>query len=196
MLVNQRWVVFAFWAVVLQSAPCLAERPTGWGGMTEGYEFEKDSNVKHGGSASGTIRSTADAPTQPAICVQRILADNYRNKRVRLSGYLKTEGGESRNSLWMRVDSHNRSGLAFDNMAGRKIRGTSDWVRCEIVLDVPQDATSITLGALLAGKGQMWVDDVKLESVTNEVQTTDMKPEPRPYDPPTLDKVPKRLSEN
>jgi hypothetical protein len=40
-------------------------------------------------------------------------------------------------------------------------------------LDVPKDGTAlIYFGVLLAGKGQVWVDDFKFEAVDNTVKTT------------------------
>jgi hypothetical protein len=125
--------------------------------------------------------------------VQRIRADDYRGRRLRLSGYIKTNGSEARGNLWMRVDGQDTVNLAFDNMAGRQIQGTNDWTKCEIVLDVPQTAATITLGAILAGKGQMWVDDLMLETVTSEVNSTDLKRTSRPYDQGSLNDVPKAL---
>ena len=45
--------------------------------------------------------------------------------------------------LWMRVDGKEKTGIAFDNMANRSIKGTTDWKTYEVVLDVPDDAEEI-----------------------------------------------------
>jgi hypothetical protein len=171
-----------------------AERPAGWGGANaEGYVFEKDVTTKYGGTASGTIRSSVESPMNYATCVQRIRTDNYRSRRLRLSGYVKTNGADVACSLWMRIDGLDVLNLAFDNMQDRQIKGTNDWTRCEIVLDVPQNAESITLGARVSGKGQAWFDDLALETVSSEVNVTDMKPPTRQYDQPPLGNAPKEL---
>ncbi len=56
--------------------------------------------------------------------------------------------------LWLRVDGEPSNGipvmLAFDNMEDRPIRG-AEWARYEIVADVPKNAKSILVGALLIG---------------------------------------------
>jgi hypothetical protein len=44
----------------------------------------------------------------------------------------------------------------------------------EVVLDVAPEATSIALGALLTGPGEVWLDDVSLEVVPATVPTTDL----------------------
>ena len=46
------------------------------------------------------------------------------------------------------------------------------WTRYEIVLDVPANSFRISYGILLTGIGQVWVDDVQLEVVGDEVPTT------------------------
>jgi erythromycin esterase-like protein len=67
--------------------------------------------------------------------------DAARGKRIRFSGYIKTENvTRGYAGLWWRVDgpgeSGNRNVLAFDNMSGRGVTGTSDWKRYEIDLPV------------------------------------------------------------
>jgi hypothetical protein len=52
--------------------------------------------------------------------------------------------------LWMRVDYYDVV-LAFDNMQNRGVK-TKDWAKYEIVLFVPEEATSISYGTLLDGQ--------------------------------------------
>ena len=59
-------------------------------------------------------------------------------------------------------------------MQNRPIKGTSDWTRYEIVLDVPQNAAAIAFGIRLRGKGQVWLDDVQFAIVGPDVPTTNM----------------------
>jgi hypothetical protein len=62
----------------------------------------------------------------------------------------------------------------------RPIRGTTDWRKYEIVLDVPDDSAGIFFGLLLIGpRGKAWVDDLNLEIVDNKVPTTNKAPDPR-----------------
>jgi hypothetical protein len=75
----------------------------------------------------------------------------------------------------MRVDGVRGKGLSFDNMHDRAIKGTLDWSRHAIVLDVPEDSTSISFGVLLKGTGQVWVDDFEFEVVKTDVPTTDLR---------------------
>jgi hypothetical protein len=89
-----------------------------------------------------------------------------------LTGYVKTVGVNDSAGLWMRVDGPTNEGLAFDNMEGRRIQGTSDWTRMQVVLDVPEQAIAIAFGLLLIGQGNAWVDHVALATVSRRVKTT------------------------
>ena len=146
--------------------------PKGWGGTREDYEIGVDRTVFHGGKGSGFIKSTAADPKFGTL-VQAFKADAYRGKRLRLSGHVKTDGANDGAGLWMRVDSDDHT-VSFDNMEKRSIKGNADWKKYDIVLDVPESSVYITFGALLIGKGQMWVDDLEFEVVGKDVASTNV----------------------
>jgi hypothetical protein len=58
-------------------------------------------------------------------------------------------------------------------MQGRPIKGTLDWRRYEIVLDVPPEADVIGFGIVLSGPGRAWVDGLQFEAVGADVARTD-----------------------
>ncbi len=64
--------------------------------------------------------------------------------------------------------------LAFDNMRNRKISGTQDWATHSVVLDVAEEAETILFGIFLSLQGQVWMSDVHLDVVGQEVPTTDI----------------------
>jgi len=153
-----------------------AASPEGWflaGSHRGDYETGTDPAVHHTGSGSGFLKAKPTAsPAGFGTLMQMVSAEKYRGKRVRLSGWVKANGVTDWAGLWMRVDGQDGS-LAFDNMQDRPIRGTHEWKRFEVVLDVADGARGIAFGILLAGgKGQVWLDDVQLEVVAAEVPTT------------------------
>lgn len=154
--------------------PTISGLPVGWqrapSNSSNGYSIIVDTNIKHGGKASAAIKFTCGDENGFGSLSQVISADEYRGKRVRLSGWLKTENTNAA-GLWMRVDG-NRRLLGFDNMLNRAVKGTTDWKRYEVVLDVPSEAVNIFFGTIVDGKGQVWVDDVNLEIVGNNVPPT------------------------
>jgi hypothetical protein len=160
-----------------------AQLPKGWfaSGMDVGdYELGADNTVRHGGKASGTIKAKADDPKGFATLMQTFKADDYRGKRLRLSGHVKTDKVGNWAGLWMRIDSETKM-VAFDNMQNRKIQGTNDWKKYELVLDVPKEALNISFGLLSAGKGQAWADDFQFEVVGKDVSTTQIEVPERDY---------------
>jgi hypothetical protein len=73
--------------------------------------------------------------------------------------------------LWMRIDGGGGT-MALDNMMNRALRGTMDWTKVSIVLDVPTDADGLSFGLLLSGPGESWIDDASVEIVGSDVSAT------------------------
>jgi hypothetical protein len=149
----------------------------GWdvtGARPHDYEIVIDQELSHGGSSCAKIKARPAARGFAAI-KQECNAYKYLGKRLRLSAYIKTDNARHA-ALWFRVDGPNNEALAFDNMGGRPVSGTTDWRRYEIVLEVPKApevAKAIVFGALLVEQGTMWVDDFCLEEVRDAVSVTD-----------------------
>lgn len=137
--------------------------PTGWIGAPPGVLW--DPTVSHGGEASARIRqAAAPANGMPAQISQWISATPWRGKRLRLSGWLHTDNvAAGWAALWVRADSATKPALVFDNMAGHGVEGTTAWKRYEVVVAVPAEATDLYFGAMLAGTGTVWLDDVSLD---------------------------------
>src|SRR5438477_13127388 len=106
--------------------------------------------------------------------MQVIMAERYRGKRVRFSGLLRGNDVANHGGLWMRIDGKEfEKALAFDNMGDRKIRGTTDWIRGAIVLDVPPEGERIYFGILLDGGGEVAARALTWEVVDQTVPVTD-----------------------
>jgi anti-sigma factor RsiW len=152
------------------------ELPRGWtvsGGQPEAYEVGVDRAMAHGGRASGYVRSISPEPIGSGTLGQTFRAEAYRGQRVRLSGYVRAGLGSGWTGLWMRVDGQRGEQLALSDMRDRPITNTVGWERHEVVLDVPQESASITIGVSLEGTGWVWVDDFRFEVVGLDVPTTD-----------------------
>ena len=149
--------------------------PKGWiGGNIAEYDIGVDRNVAKEGKACAYLKSKTQAPKSFGTIVQTFSAEDYVGKRVRMSALVKAEKIEGWAGLWMRVDGQGQEeyALSFDNMQTRPIRGTTDWRRYEVVLDIPEKGKSITFGLLLEGLGQAWLDDFQFTVVTSDVPVT------------------------
>ena len=136
------------------------------------YEIGRDKSLEHNGQNVFTIKSIKSKIDGFGSSMRTIKSDLYLGKTVKMSGFVKTEKVKSWAGLWMRVDFYTAQVLAFDNMQNRGIKGTTDWTKYEVVLFVPQEATSISYGVLLDGTGQIWFKDVSLELVGDSVPET------------------------
>ncbi|KAA9001699.1 hypothetical protein FJU30_05235 [Affinibrenneria salicis] len=108
--------------------------------------------------------------------MQSIVADDFKNCRVKLSASLRTEGVDSA-SIWIRVDRLPGTVLRFDNLRQRAgkdgpLRGDCGWTERSIIVDVPDYALSIHYGILLQGHGRVWARAFRLETVGLDVPAT------------------------
>lgn len=166
------------------------DSPPGWfltGSEPEAYAVGVDDKVKHGGKAAAFLKSIKDPGDDFGTLMQTISAKKYRGKRVRLAAWIKTDKVDGWAGLWMRVDGKSGNTLAFDNMDKRSIKGTTDWARHEVVLDVDKGAESISFGTLLVEAGALWIDDVVIETVAKSVATTNEKASIKREAPENLD---------
>lgn len=141
--------------------------PTGWAFpeivAADGYRAER--------TREGTVVLRSTTPTVSfGTLLQRVDAEPYRGKRIRLSGRVRSRPGAGPNGaqLWLRVDrTGNAPGVPygrgfFDNMKDRPVTSRA-WTNVEIVGPVADDASTLVLGLLLSGKGEMEADDLHID---------------------------------
>ncbi len=161
---------------------------TGWmltGSHPQNYEMGIDPAEVHQGKASGYLKAvTPMEPNEFATMMQQFRADKYVGKRMKLSGFVKTERVDAFCGLWMRVDNNVHDVLQFDNMHDRPITGTQPWNQYNIVLDVPEGSAVISFGVILNGKGKVWVDSFRFEEVDLNTPLTHMETEYEMSDEP------------
>ncbi|WP_411036475.1 glyoxalase superfamily protein [Shinella sp. BYT-45] len=130
-----------------------------------------------------------------ACLMQSIEADSYRGATISLAASIRAEDANV-GTIWMRIDGEPGSTLRFDNMLSRTengaIYGTSGWIERSVILDVPEEATSIHFGFFLKGYGKVWARNFRLETVAQGTRTTEMAPQaserkPLPSKPTNLD---------
>jgi hypothetical protein len=150
---------------LLTSLALCAAVPRGWhlaGSFPQ--EYEVGTRLQKAGPPHSVayLRSTTAKAHGFGTIMQSISAEHYAGHRVRLSADVKSDQLSAWAGLWMRADKDMKS-VAFDNMQNRAIRGTQDWQHYDIVLDIPEDATSVHFGALLVGTGEVDVSGFKLD---------------------------------
>jgi hypothetical protein len=185
-----RKVLLLVAAVSMVAALALkADVPKGWllaGSKPGDFDAGVDGGQAFEGHGSAYLKSRSTASDGFGTMMQSISAEKYKGNRIRLSGVVKSERVMSWAGLWLRVDRGTES-LGFDNMQKRPIKGTTEWQRYEVVLDVPRDATGISFGILLNGAGEVWLSGTKLEVVGAEVPVTNLLEKHLPEQPVNLE---------
>jgi hypothetical protein len=183
--------VIAILITVLIIADNNNKTPTGWfpaGSNPSEYEMGVDNSVFQNGQACAYIKSKSPKENQFGTLMQTISAEYYLGKRLMLSGYIKSEDVNGWSGMWMRIDGESNQQLGFDNMRDRAIKGTTDWKKYEIVLDIPENSTTINYGVLLGGDGEVWFDNFELKEVDKNVPVTSLKKKSKlPSQPINLD---------
>jgi erythromycin esterase len=146
------------------------EKPglTGWSVSGPGFRGELDRDTAAAGKQSLRLFYKADAPdlglNPLGVVSAQLPAAFFRDKRLRLSAALKTrDAGTS--FLWVRADAGKGNPVAFTRLPYRECpKGTGDWQRYSIEIDIPADTTALLIGAACYGKGAVWVDDFVVET--------------------------------
>jgi len=154
--------------------------PTNWfkaGDKPGSYEMGIDKGAGQNSKNAATIKSLDATIEGFGTLMQGCSPGKYLGKRIRMTGMLKTKDVSDWAGLWLRIDTKTPvKAVVFDNMHDRKkdisVKGTTEWKKYEIILDVPANASNIAFGALLCGTGQIWFDNLNFEIVTPAIPTT------------------------
>jgi hypothetical protein len=119
--------------------------------------------------------------------VQSIRATRYLGRRVQFTAMARTESASGWGGLWLRVDGPGGT-AALDNMHDRPLRETTAWAPAAIVMDVPENARSLSFGALLSRAGALLIAEPRFATVDETVPVT-TRPfgESLPEEPQALD---------
>jgi hypothetical protein len=144
--------------------------PDGWAahqhaGRTA-YTFTIDRKTKHSGDAS--LRIVNLRPEVYGSITQSLPAAPHRGTTLRFSVWLRSESvvanefGKGATPLLQAIVGGSPAVSASFEVAA--IAGTTEWIRREVVIDVPPAAETIQIGVMLTGSGTVWLDDAVLET--------------------------------
>jgi len=121
--------------------------------LGEGSNIYKSTRV-HGGE-----------PPHGGQVAQILDADSYKGRRVtaRAAARVGTSGGSPVLRL-KTYDSQDKAVTLAESPACSAGHGSGEWRTCEVSAEVPKDAVGLEIDLGLAGEGQVWWDDVSLET--------------------------------
>jgi|GEM_PF-4524981 len=139
--------------------------PKFWGGGGKGYLLTAEKLGDDEGWC-GKVSSTTGAGGFGTL-TSSLKASLFRGKKVELSGRMKFESVDGFVGLWLRSDVGKKM-ATFYNMSDRELKGTQDWQRYQFEIEIPEEVTNINFGALMAGQGTMWVDDLQIKIISGK----------------------------
>jgi hypothetical protein len=151
--------------------------PEGWiarGSNPERFAMAIESGQKFQGKPCAVLSAHRSFDDGFGTLMQNVETTEYKGKRVRFSAQLKTEDVEHA-ALWMRVDGADGEIIAFDNMQERALTGCNDWGKFQIILDVAQEATNLAFGVLITPRGQVWIANAAIETVSGDIELTETR---------------------
>src|SRR5262249_457850 len=85
----------------------------------------------------------------------------FTGDTLEIRGWLLIQDVSDFAGFWLREDGP-AGVVQFDNMQSRGLKGTTPWTEYRVALPLDKKAKRIVFGALLAGTGKAYVDDVRL----------------------------------
>jgi hypothetical protein len=148
--------------------PAREALPPGWcdsqgfvAGVSAAYELGvAERPDRPGGRCARLARAHGPAEEFGAL-MQRIPGQGLGGRALHLEAEVCTEGVRGWAGLWLRVDGPGRT-LFFDNMRDRPLRGSTPWATHRLSVALPPETAWVNYGALLAGVGTVWIDDVRV----------------------------------
>jgi hypothetical protein len=127
----------------------------------DGLKLSRDDQQVHGGKYSFYIENSHKYDEQVSNNWAQDLENTPAGKRVRLSGWIKTQDADAVNICLQCWDDSGKKMLAFVSTA--VIKGDQDWKQATTrPVSVPQETATVTVRAALTGKGKAWFDDIKV----------------------------------
>lgn len=136
--------------------------PINWFAGGKGYKALIDTNVFYSGHKS--LKIIKISAGNFGVATSNFPFNEAKGKHISFTGYIKTQDVKNGYAgLWWRVDGKNRKVLDFDNMSNRGAKGTTNWIKYKIELDVDKNAANINFGAIISGEGTAWFDDLNIK---------------------------------
>lgn len=140
------------------------KNPIGWDltyNHTNKFKIKLDSTIKMDGKYSVSITSAPGALTS---AIRFPIEKSFQGETLTLIGSIKTENvTDGFAGVWLRVEDADGNDMAFETMENQKLIGTNDWKEYVIEVNCPLDqAKKIFAGAMLVGKGKIWIDNLRL----------------------------------
>jgi C-terminal processing protease CtpA/Prc len=133
--------------------------PNGWHANPPGTVVV-DRDIFHSGRRSVRIERNPDSPGSFSA-LTKVLSLDVSGSVIELRAFICTAAVSEFAGVWMREDKDGDV-LELENMQKRQLKGTTKWTEYSITLPIDPGAQKLYFGALMAGTGKAWFDDLQL----------------------------------
>lgn len=139
---------------------------TGWNlsrrSEENGFIVSIDQSSPFSGSQSVKLEHTSKKNIGNATFSQTIDASIYRNRQVKFSAWLRLEGDIKAPAIFL--SSRTVDMKTAQNQTDNTVL-SAQWTKFEVVLDIPNEAKTITYGLTYNSKGTVFIDDCNFDFV-------------------------------
>lgn len=125
------------------------------------YKVPIDNKISLSGKNSIHIKNTTGAISEIPGGASLELLDLENGQKISLSGFIKTKETSS-DSLGLIIVYADGAKQTSKILRSPNLVGTNDWHEYKIDLTIEGQPENVAVGAVLYGKGEIWVDDLKL----------------------------------
>lgn len=131
------------------------------------YLWKIDDAVKYSGKNSLQISNIKDASTSAQPFSQIVPIPGNGLRKVRLSGYIRSENTTGNIALWAQVKNGEKTTIDFGNSdtQNRKVTPNTDWKEYSLEFIVDDNAKNFLFGGFLSGNGKVWFDNFSVSEI-------------------------------
>lgn len=127
------------------------------------YKYVVDADRPHSGARSLRIENIGPEPY--GAVAQALDARPHVGKTAKLSGWLRTKDANDAGAGLTLLVLQAGATIGYNFQYDAPVNGTTDWKRYTISVPIAKGADRLEIGAMMRGKGALWLDDVELELV-------------------------------
>ena len=136
--------------------------PDKWFQWGNGYSLAIDTAVKYSGKNSMLFEIKGEKAANSVGYMAYTIPAIYEGTEIEVRAYMKLNGvTEGAAGLLLRIEDKSGN-VSYDDMHEKNVRGTSDWTTYSVKLPYSCNSKTISVGAMLSGAGQLWVDDFRI----------------------------------
>ncbi|MDZ4438690.1 AraC family transcriptional regulator [Bacillus cereus] len=89
----------------------------------------------------------------------------YLGKRVKFSGMIMTKSIKEYAGLWIRAEQEGRNHWDVYHINSNPLSETNPWKEYCVILDVPKNIETLSVGVSLKGTGHIWFSSMTIETI-------------------------------